>query len=278
MSNKTTQKITNSIFILSGVITLLILIIVVGFILIKGFNVIDIEFLFSNPEDSGRDGGIFPMIISSILLIIIASAISIPIGVGSAIYISQYPSNKRLISLIRFISQVLSSIPSIVFGLFGLSFLIFYLKWDWSIFSGGVVLALMSIPTIYQTSELSLQNVPEIYKEGCYAMGVGKWDCIKSIILPIALPGIFTGIMLAIMRAISEAAAVMYVVGSSLDIPISIFDTGRPLPLHLYVLATEGISMSNAFGTAAVLVIIVLVITVISNFLIDYYQTKKLGV
>ena len=278
MSNKSIQKITNSIFILSGIITLLILVIIIGYILINGFKVINLEFIFSTPQESGKSGGIFPMIISSILLILVSSAISIPFGVGSAVYMSQYAKNKRLISLIRFISQILASIPSIVFGLFGLSFLIFFLKLEWSIFTGGIVLSLMSIPMIYQISELSLQNVPQIYIEGCYAMGVSKWGCIKSIILPIALPGIYTGIILAITRAISEAAAVMYVVGSTLDIPISIFDTGRPLPLHLYVLASEGISMPNAYGTAAVLVIIVLFITIITNYFINYYQTKKLGV
>ena len=215
------------------------------------------------------------MILSSLYLIVIVCLIAIPLGVGSSIYMSEYASNKNLIKTIRFISQVLSSIPSIVFGLFGLAFLVLFLKMGWSILSGGIVLALMAIPTIFQVSEVSLQAVPDSYRQGCYAMGATKWQCIVSVLLPVAI--IFTGIILAVTRAISEAAAVMYVVGSSLDVPISIFDTGRPLPLHLYILASEGISLDNAYGTASILVIIVLSLTLISNMLVNNYQKKLMG-
>ena len=274
---KIMEKLTMSIFASSAAFTLLALAVIVGFIIINGIHAIDFEFLFSLPEDSGSDGGIFPMILSTFYLIMITGAISIPVGVGSAIYISQYSSNEKIISLVRFISQVLSSVPSIVFGLFGLAFLVFFLKMGWSIFVAGIVLSLMAIPTIFQVSEVTFQTIPEIYKEGCYAMGASKWQTITTVLLPIAIPGILTGIILAITRAISEAAAVMYVVGSSLDIPLSIFDTGRPLPLHLYVLASEGISMSNAYGTATVLIIIVLAITLISNIAVNHYQKRIMG-
>ena len=272
------DKFTSLIFVLSGILTLSILVVIVMYILINGLSVIDFEFVFSMPQDSGRGGGIWPMILSSIYLITIASLISIPIGVGSAIYMVEYATNEKLINLIRFISQILASVPSIVFGLFGLAFLVFYLKMDWSLLLGGLVLSLMSIPTIFQVSEVSLQSVPESYREGCYAMGATKWQSITSVILPAAISGIFTGVILAITRAISEAAAVMYVVGSSIDLPTSIFDTGRPLPLHLYVLASEGISMENAYGTATVLVIFVLLITLITNHLVNSYQNKLMGV
>ena len=272
-----TDKIANSMFLISGIFTLTVLIVVVGFILINGFPVLDFEFLLSKPMDSGKSGGILPMILSTFYLIAIATAIAVPIGVGSSIYISEYASNENLIRTIRFVSQVLSAVPSIVYGLFGLAFLVFFLKIGWSILSGGIVLALMAIPTIFQVSEVTLQSISDSYREGCYAMGASKWQCITSVLLPISVPGIFTGIILAITRAISEAAAVMYVVGSSLDIPVSIFDTGRPLPLHLYILASEGISMDNAYGTAAVLVIIVLLITLFSNGVVNNYQKKLMG-
>ena len=277
MNSKQINKIANSIFIISGFFTLMILVVVVGFILINGFPVIDFEFLFSMPIDSGKSGGILPMILSTVYLISIAMVMAVPIGVGSSIYISEYASNENLIRTIRFVSQILSAIPSIVYGLFGLAFLVFFLKMGWSILSGGIVLSLMAIPTIFQVSEVTLQSIPDSYREGCYAMGASKWQCIISVLLPIAIPGIFTGIVLAITRAISEAAAVMYVVGSSLDVPISILDTGRPLPLHLYILASEGISMDNAYGTAAVLVMIVLLITLFSNCIVNNYQKKLMG-
>lgn len=277
MNSKLSQKLTKSFFIISGFFTIAVLALIVAFILINGFPAINPEFIFAGPIDSGRSGGILPMIVSSLSLISIATLISVPIGVGSAIYVSEYCVNDGLVGFFRFISRILSSVPSIVFGLFGLAFLVFFLKMGWSIFSGAIVLALMAFPTIFQVSEVTLQSVPQMYREGCYAMGATKWQSIITVILPVAIPGIFTGIILAITRAFSEAAAVMYVVGSSLEMPISIFDTGRPLPLHLYILASEGISMENAYGTAAVLLIVVLVLTLFSNFAVSYYQKKIMG-
>ena len=276
-SPKTSQKIMNGVFILSGVITLLILVIILGYILVKGLQVINFEFLFSSPIDAGREGGIFPMIISSIYVVFIAAIIATPLGVGAAIYMSEYASNQKVIKFIRFGSETLASIPYIVFGLFGLAFFVVFLKLGWCILSGGLVLALMAIPTIFQVAEVTLSSIPNSYKEGGYGLGATKWQVIYSVILPAALPGIITGVILAMTRAISEAAAVMYAVGSAITVPVSIFDPGRPLPLHLYVLATEGVSLRNAYGTAAVLVIIVLVLTIATNLVVDRYQKKIMG-
>lgn len=276
-SPKTSQKIMNGVFILSGVITLFILVIILGYILVKGLPVINFEFLFSSPIDAGREGGIFPMIISSIYVVFIAAIIATPLGVGAAIYMSEYASNQKVIKFIRFGSETLASIPAIVFGLFGLAFFVVFLKLGWCILSGGLVLALMAIPTIFQVAEVTLSSIPNSYKEGGYGLGATKWQVIYSVILPAALPGIITGVILAMTRAISEAAAVMYAVGSAITVPVSIFDPGRPLPLHLYVLATEGVSLQNAYGTAAVLVIIVLVLTIATNLVVDRYQKKIMG-
>nr|WP_116670060.1 phosphate ABC transporter permease PstA [Methanobrevibacter woesei] len=277
MTPKTSQKIMNGIFILSGIATLLILIIILGYILIKGLPVVNLDFLLGEPIDSGEAGGIFPMIISSIYVVLIAAIIATPLGVGAAIYMSEYATNQKIIKFIRFGSETLASIPSIVFGLFGLAFFVVFLQLGWSILSAGLVLAIMAIPTIFQVAEVTLTSIPESYKEGSYGLGATKWQTIYSVVLPAAIPGIITGIILAMTRAISEAAAVMYAVGSALTVPISIFDPGRPLPLHLYVLATEGISLDNAYGTAAVLVIIVLILTIITNFVVDRYQRKMMG-
>lgn len=277
LSPKTSQKIMNSVFILSGLTTLLILIIILGYILINGLPVLNFEFLVGSPIDSGKDGGIFPMIISSLYVTFLAALIATPLGVGTAIYLVEYASNQKIIKFIRFGSETLSSIPSIVFGLFGLAFFVVFLKLGWSILSGSLVLAIMAIPTIFQVAEVSLSSVPDSYKEGSYGLGASKLQTIYLVILPAAIPGIITGVILAMTRAISEAAAVMYAVGSSLDVPISIFDPGRPLPLHLYVLATEGISLEKAYGTAAVLVIIVLILTIFTNYIVERYQRKMMG-
>lgn len=278
MNPKTAQKIMDMIFKTSGALTILILTVIICYILSNGFKHITMEFMFTNPVDSGKSGGILPMIVSTVYLMVISMMISIPVGVGSAIYLSEYSNSAKLNQLIRYISQTLTAIPSIVYGLFGLTFLVFFLKLGWSILSGAIVLALMSVPTIFQVSHTSISAVPQIHKEGCYGIGATKWQCIKAIVIPYALPGIITGIILALTRAISEAAAVMYVVGSSLETPVSIFDAGRPLPLHLYMLANEGLSFSNAYAVASVLIIMVLLITVSMNYLVKYYQKKIHGV
>lgn len=277
LSPKISQKIMNVIFIISGIITVLILVLILGYILIKGLPAINLDFIFSNPVDSGASGGIFPMIISSLYVTFIAGIVSTPLGVGAAIYMVEYAGKSRLVKLIRFGAETLASIPSIVFGLFGLAFFVIFMSLGWSVLSGGLVLALMALPTIFQVSEVTISSIPSSFREGSYGLGATKWQTIYRVVLPAAIPGIVTGIILGMTRAISEAAAVMFAVGSSLNIPLSIFDPGRPLPLHLYILSTEGISLENAYGTAAVLVLLVLIVTVITNLAVDRYQNKIMG-
>ena len=271
------HKIMNSVLIFSGVLTISVLVIILAFTLIEGLPAINLEFIFGSVKDQGRSGGIFPVIVSSLYVTLISVLIAAPLGVGAAIYVVEYAENRKLVNIIRFGAETLASIPSIVFGLFGFAFFVMFLKMGWSVFSGGLVLAIMAIPTIFQVVEVSLRSVPSTYKEGSYGLGATKWQTICNVILPAAIPGIVTGIILAMTRAISEAAAVMYTVGSSVSMPISMFDPGRPLPLHLYILATEGISLQNAFATAAVLVIIVMVITFLTNYFTQRYQNKMMG-
>ncbi|MBX7076507.1 MAG: phosphate ABC transporter permease PstA [Methanobacteriaceae archaeon] len=276
-SSKSSDRIMNVIFILSGLFTLCVLIIILGYILVKGLPVVNLEFLFGNPIDSGKSGGIFPMIISSLYVTFIAAIIATPLGVGAAVYMVEYAGDSKIVHLIRFGAETLASIPSIVFGLFGLAFFVVFLNLGWSVLCGGLVLAIMAVPTIFQVAEVSVASVPDTYREASLGLGATKLQTISNVIIPAAIPGIITGVILAMTRAISEAAAVMYAVGSALTVPISIFDPGRPLPLHLYVLATEGISMPNAFGTAAVLVIIVLILTFVTNYIVNRYQEKMMG-
>ena len=276
-SSKSSDKIMNKIFILSSIVTLGILLIILGYILVKGLPVVNLEFLLGSPIDSGKSGGILPMIISSVYVTLIAAVIATPLGVGAAVYMVEYAGESKIVNLIRFGAETLSSIPSIVFGLFGLAFFVVFLNLGWSILSGGLVLAIMAVPTVFQVSEVAIASVPNTYRQASLGLGATKWQTIANVVIPASIPGIVTGVILAMTRAISEAAAVMYAVGSALSVPISIFDPGRPLPLHLYILATEGISMDNAFGTAAVLVIIVLILTFATNYLVNRYQEKMMG-
>ncbi|MDP3065625.1 MAG: phosphate ABC transporter permease PstA [Methanobacteriaceae archaeon] len=267
----------NSIFWASGILTILILVVVIGYVLFKGLPFVSLEFLFSDPIDSGRAGGIFPMIMSSIYVTLIALLLAAPLGVGAAVFLAEYAGENRTVKLIRFGAETLSSIPSIVFGLFGLAFFVVYLGLGWSVLSGGLTLALMALPTVLAASEVSVESINKSYSEGSLALGATKWQTIYKVVIPAAIPGITTGIILGMARAIAEAAAVMYTVGAALLIPTSLMDPARPLPLHLYLLATEGISMDNAWATAAVLVILILIITVSTNTLVDRYRKKMMG-
>jgi len=277
ISPKIAQKVMKLIFWISGIITILILLVIIGYVILKGMPVLNLEFIFGDPIDSGREGGIFPMIISSAYVTLIALLVATPLSMGAAIYLSEYASEGKLVAAIRFGAETLSSIPSIIFGLFGLAFFVIYLDMGWSVLSGGLTLALMALPTILATSEVSIESINKSYSEGSLALGATKWQTINRVVLPAALPGITTGIILGMGRAIAEAAAILYTVGAALSIPISIFDPARPLPLHLYILATEGISLENAYGTAAVLVIIIIIITVVTNTLVDRYSKKMMG-
>lgn len=277
ISPKISQKIMKSIFWGSGILTILLLVMIIGYVLINGLPVINFEFLFSDPIDSGRAGGIFPMIVSTIYVTFVALIVAIPLGVGGAVYLAEYAGESNLVKAIRFGSETLASIPSIVFGLFGYAFFVIYLGLGFCVLSGGLTLALMALPTILRTAEVSIEAVPRSYTEGSLALGANKWQTIYEVVLPAAIPGIITGIILGMARAIEETAAILYTVGAALTVPFSIFDPARPLPLHLYTLATEGISMPNAYGTAAVLVILILVITIVTNALVDRYTKKMMG-
>lgn len=277
MSPKNAQRIMKLIFWVSGIVTILILLVILGYVIIKGLPVINLEFLFAEPIDSGKAGGILPMIISSAYVTLVAIAVATPLGVGAAVYLSEYAGENTVVRLIRFGTETLASIPSIVFGLFGLAFFVVYLGLGWSVLSGGLTLALMALPTILAASEVSIESINRSYSEGSLALGATKWQTVYKVVIPAALPGITTGVILGIARAVAEAAAILYTVGAALSIPISLFDPARPLPLHLYILATEGISLDNAYGTAAVLVILILAITVVTNTLIDRYTKKMLG-
>lgn len=277
ISPKNAQKIMKTIFWASGILAILILLVIIGYIIIKGLPVMSLEFIFGEPIDSGRSGGIFPMIVSSIYVTLVAVLVATPLGVGSAIYLAEYAGENNLVRAIRFGTETLASIPSIIFGLFGLSFFVIFLGMGWSVLSGALTLAIMALPTILATAEVSIESVNKSYGEGSLALGATKWQTVYRVVLPAALPGITTGVILGMGRAVAEAAAILYTVGAALSIPISLFDPARPLPLHLYMLATEGISLENAYGTAAVLVILILLITIISNSLVDRYSKKMMG-
>lgn len=246
-----------------------LLILIIVYILYQGLGVISLDFLLKSPEKMGRAGGIFPSIIGTVVLTALAVLIATPLGVGTAIYLTEYTREGPVSKLVRFGAESLAGIPSIIFGLFGFLFFVIYLKLGWSILSGSLTLAAMILPTIVRTAEEAIKAVPVSYREISFALGASRWQTVTGVVLPSALPGIVTGIILAVGRSIGETAAVIFTAGSSLRLPSSLFDPVRTLPVHFYILAREGISMDMAYGTAAVLIIAILAINFVAYWLMN---------
>lgn len=266
--NRINEKIFFGLIWLSALITAIVLIAIVGHVLINGLGHLSLQFLTDEPENMGKSGGIFSVIITTVYLALFSLMIAVPIGVSAAIFLTEYAKEGTVIRIIRFGTAALAGIPSIIYGLFGFVFFVVYLKFKYSIVSGGLTLAIMILPTIIRTAEEAIKTVPRTYREGSLALGATKWQTIYKVVLPAALPGIFTGIILGIGRVVGETAAVIYTAGSSLGLPDSILRPGRTMAVHLYILASEGLSKSNMYATATVLIITVFIINFAANRLI----------
>lgn len=260
------DKVIYGFFYLSGFIILGILVSIVGYVVIRGISSVNLDFILQAPRHAGSEGGIFTTIIGTIYLTLLALLIAVPIGVGAAIYLEEYAhSRSKFAYIVNLTAETLAGIPSIIFGLFGFVFLVIFLNLGWSILSGGITLAIMILPTITRTAQEAILTLPPEYRENSLALGASKWQTIRKVIMPFALPGIITGIILSIGRAIGETAALILTAGSSLGMPLSIFDPARTMSVHLYMLAMEGISLERAFGTAFLVVVLILVINYMAN-------------
>ena len=252
-----------------------VLLAVIVYILVKGLPVIDWSFLTQIPRDMGRAGGISSSIAGTLLVTALAVALAIPFGIGTAFYLAEYTKEGLVTRVIRFSAESLAGIPSIVYGLFGFIFFVIQLGLGWSILSGGLTLAFMILPTIIRTSEEAIRAVPRSYREVSFSLGGTKWQTIARAVFPSALRGIANGIILGVGRCIAETAAVMLTAGSALRMPGSLFAPTRTMAVHFYMLATEGISMPNAYGTAALLILLIFVINVGANALVNRFLAKR---
>jgi phosphate transport system permease protein len=252
--------------------------IILWFIISKGAGAITWDFLTKSPRDLGRSGGIFPAIVGTLYLVGGAIAIAFPIGVGAAIYLTEYLREGALSKVLRTAADTLNGIPSIVFGLFGYAFLVLFLKMGVSMLAGQITLALMILPTIVRTTEEAIKSVPKSYREGSYGLGATRWQTVSRVVLPSAMPGALTGAILGIGRAAGETAPIMFtaVVFSQRFIPDSIMEPVMALPYHLFVLATNvpG-SEKNAYGTALVLLMLVMIIYGIAILLRNRFAKKR---
>jgi phosphate transport system permease protein len=256
------------------IITVVILVYIIAFILRKGIPALSWEFLTSNPVDMGKEGGIYSTVVGTIVLTAGAILIATPLGIGTAIYLTEYTWEGPVTRVIRFGAECLAGIPSIIFGLFGFILFVTKLKFGWSILSGSLSLAFMILPTIIRTSEEAIKSVPPVYRTVSFSLGSTKWQTVTRVVLPSALPGIMTGVILSVGRSIGETAVVIFTAGSALRMPTSIFSSSRTMSVHFYILAREGISMTNAYGTAAVLIIAILGINILTYYLMNRFIKK----
>jgi phosphate transport system permease protein len=274
---KFTQRMAFTLLWTAAVVTVGCLVFVLFFILKEGVPLISWEFLTAYPKAMGREGGIFPTIIGTIYLTGLAIAIAGPVGLGTAIYLSEYTREGVITKVIRFATETLAGIPSIIFGLFGFAFLVTFLGFGFSLLSGAVTLALMLLPTIIRTAEEAMKSVPNSYREGSLALGATKWVTIVKVVVPAALPGIMTGLVLSVGRAVGETAAVWLTVGGALRLPTSIMDSARPMTLHLYTLASEGLSLPRAYATASVLIISIWLLNTAAGLLMARFSLRLRG-
>lgn len=256
-------RILNILVKAAAVTVAAILLFIVGFILIKGVLNINLD-LFALTYNS-LNHSLLPALINTLLMIVLSLAIAFPLGLGSAIYLVEYTrQSNRFVRVIRLTAETLTGIPSIIYGLFGLLFFVMVLKWRMSLLSGSLTIATMILPVILRTSEEALKSVPDSYREGSFSLGAGRLRTVFRVILPAALPGIMAGIILSIGRVFGESAALIYTAGTVAAIPGSVLDSTRTLSVHMYMLASEGLYIDQAYATAVVLLAIVVIINLVS--------------
>ena len=277
---KTKQTIAFWIIRLMSLSILGVLVWILAFILVRGIGAVSWEFLTSMPDDGMTGGGILPAIVGTICLSMGSMIFAFPIGVLSGIYLNEYAGNGKIIRFIRMMTNNLSAIPSIVFGLFGLALFVNGLGFGDSILAGSLTLGILVLPVVIRTTEEALKQVDDSYRHGSLALGASKLQTIFKVVLPMAMPNVLTGLILSLGRVSGETAPILFTVAAYFlpKLPTSIFDQVMALPYHLYVLSTSGTdieaSRSMAFGTAFVLVMIVLILNLIANALRRYFSKK----
>lgn len=256
---------------IAGGITGAILIWIVAYVVMNGMSELNVTFLFGN----GDDEGLVPMIVSTVYIIALSLLIAAPLGILSAIYLVEYAKQGRLVRIIRFSIECLASIPSILYGLFGLIFFVTINKFGFSLLSGALTVSIMILPTIIRTVEEALKTVPQSYREGSLGLGATKIRTIMKVVIPSSISGIVTSLILSVGRIIGETAAILLTAGMVARVPTSIMDSGRSLSVHLYYLAKEGISFEKAFATATVLLGVVLILNLSTKMFARWIEKKN---
>ena len=262
---------------ISVVITCGLVVFVIGFVLYKGVPNITWKLLTTKPSYLTKNIGILPDILNTFYIVIETLVVVLPLGVGAAIYLTEYATNKKLVAVIEYAAETLSGIPSIIYGLVGMLFFCEFLKMQTSILAGAMTLVIMNLPTIMRTTQESLKTVPQSYREGAFGLGAGKWRVIRTVVLPSCVDGIMTGCILAIGRILGESAALLFTAGFAHTINGFVDGLGRAgatLTVALYVYAKEQGEFEVAFAIAAILMILALLVNLAAKFTGLYFKKK----
>jgi phosphate transport system permease protein len=271
MTKKLSENFLKIITIAAAAVTISLMLFIVIFILIKGIPYLKPS-LFSIHYNS-ENVSLMPALITTIAVTFLSLLIAAPVSIFAAIWLCEYAKRgNKLIKLVRITAETLSGIPSIVYGLFGMLFFVSFLGWGYSLLAGAFTLSMMILPLILRSTEEALIAVPDAWREGALGLGAGKLRTVLRIILPAAAPGIFSGVILAVGRVVGESAALIYTAGSVAQIPESVFDSARTLSVHMYALAGEGLHVGEGYGSAVVLLVIVILINAASAAV-----SKKIG-
>jgi phosphate transport system permease protein len=279
-SKRINQLIAFNLFRIISFSIVGILFLILGFIIVRGFSVISWDFLTKMPEDSMTEGGILPAIVGTLCLVAGSMLFAFPIGVLSGIYTNEYLKENLFKKIIRSMTNNLAGVPSIIFGLFGMAFFVQKLNFGDSILAGSLTLGLMVLPIIIRTTEEALKSVDDSLRIGSYALGATKLQTISKVVLPVCYPNIVTGLILSVSRVSGETAPILFTVAAYFlpRLPHCIFDQVMALPYHLYVLTTSGTDMEKsrpmAYGTALVLIFIVLLVNLLANSVRKYFTNK----
>lgn len=254
------------IVLIATVLTVGALFFLVGYILVMGIPNLSWD-LFAW-EYNSENVSFMPAIVNTVIMTALSLLIAAPLGICSAIYLVEYAKRgNKIVGVIRTMAETLSGIPSIVYGLFGMLFFVTALDWGYSILSGALTLSIMILPLIMRTTEEALKTVPDSYREGSFGLGAGRLRTVFKVVLPSAVPGILAGVILAVGRIVGETAALIYTAGTVTDMPKNLMSSGRTLAVHMYALSSEGLHTNQAYATAVILLIVVLLINTLSAFI-----------
>ena len=274
MRGKISSVILRIVMYASAAFTAAALLFILGYILAKGIPNLTSPGLFAW-EYTSDNVSLVPAAINTLMLVALALVMSIPFGIGSAIYLTEYAKKgNKFVSIIRVTTETLSGIPSIIYGLFGMLFFVTALKWQYSILAGAATVAIMVLPTIMRTTEEALLAVPDSFREASLALGAGKIRTIFKIVLPSAMPGILSGVILAIGRMVGETAALLYTSGAVASVAKGVMSPGRTLAIHMYTISSEAFHTNQTFATAVVLLVIVFKLNALASF-VAKKLTKK---